>query len=200
MSMPNEPQARGRQERHVGGLFFQRATELGDRTFVKLERREKFEELSWRISRQVRSAIFGLYGLGLKRRHGRDHRREQPEWLCADMATLAGGFPNVTIAPSLSDGMTLKVLNHSRCRAAFVENEMVAGKLLNLKGQLPALAHIIVMDGTAVHLPHALTFAALLARGAGAEEHGLEAILESIHPDDLATVIYTSGSTGEPKE
>ena len=24
-------------------------------------------------------------------------------------------------------------------------------------------------------------------------------ILESIHPDDLATIIYTSGSTGEPK-
>ncbi|MBF8254574.1 MAG: AMP-binding domain-containing protein [Deltaproteobacteria bacterium] len=201
MSMPNEQRARDRHERHVGGLFFQRAAELGDRTFVKLRRSDRFEEISWADFRaKVRSAIFGLYGLGLKKGNMVAIIGENSlEWLCADMATLAGGFPNVTIAPSLSDGMTLKVLNHSRCRAAFVENEAAAGKLLNLKGQLPALAHIIVMDGTAAHLPQALTFAALLARGAGAEEHGLDAILESIHPDDLATVIYTSGSTGEPK-
>jgi len=201
MSMPNEQQARDRHERHVGGLFIQRASELGDRTFVKLQRSERFEEISWADFRaKVRSAIFGLYGLGLKKGNMVAIIGENSlEWLCADMATLAGGFPNVTIAPSLSDGMTLKVLNHSRCCAAFVANETAAGKLLNLKGQLPALAHIIVMDGTAAHLPQAMTFAALLARGAGAEEHGLDAILESIHPDDLATVIYTSGSTGEPK-
>jgi long-chain acyl-CoA synthetase len=201
MSMGNETQARDRHERHVGGLFFQRAAELGDRTFVKLQRSDRFEEISWKDFRaKVCRTIFGLYRLGLQKGDMVAFIGENSlEWLCADMATLAGGFPNVTIAPSLSDGTTLKVLNHSRCRAAFVENEAVAGKLLNLKDQLPALDHIILMDGTAAHLPHAMTFDALLARGTGAEEHRLDTILKSIHPDDLATVIYTSGSTGESK-
>ena len=198
MSTASEQPAR---ERHVGELFFQRAAELGDRTFVKLQRSERSEAISWSDFRtKVQSAIFGLYGLGLQKGDMVAIIGENSlEWLCADMATLAGGFPNVTIAPSLSDGMTLKVLNHSRCRAAFVENEAVAGKLLNLKGQVPALDHIILMDGTAAQLPHAMTFAALLARGAGTDAHRLDAVLESIHPEDLATVIYTSGSTGEPK-
>jgi long-chain acyl-CoA synthetase len=192
---------RSARDRHVGALFFRRAGELGKRAFVKLQRGARFEEISWEdFGARVRRAIFGLYGLGLKKADMVAIIGENSlEWLCADMATLAGGFPNVTIAPALSDAMTLRVLSHSRCRAVFVENEMGAGKLLNLKGQLPALAHIIVMDGTAANLPQTVSFAELLAREAGAEEQRLNEILESIHPDDLATVIYTSGSTGEPK-
>jgi long-chain acyl-CoA synthetase len=120
-------------------------------------------------------------------------------WLCADMATLAGGFPNVVASPSVSDTMLFKMLGHSRCRAAFVENETSVGRLLNLKGQLPALQHIIVMNGASSGLPNALTFDQLLERGAGQNEKQLSAILESIHPENLASIMYTSGSTGEPK-
>lgn len=199
--MENGRPVRDHNERHVGALFFRRAAELGKRTFVKLQRGERFEEISWEdFGAKVRSAIFGLYALGLKRGEMVAIIGDNSlEWLCADMATLAGGWPNVTIAPALSDAMTLRVLNHSRCHAAFVENAMGAGKLLNLKGHLPALAHIIVMNGSASDLPQAVSFAALLARGVGAEEQRLSEMLESVHPDDLATVIYTSGSTGEPK-
>jgi len=199
--MQNTQQTRGQNQRQVGALFFQRAEELGDRTFVKLQRREKFEEISWRDFRaKVRNAIFGLYAMGLSKGEMVAIIGENSlEWLCADMATLAGGFPNVTISTALSDAMTLRVLNHSRCRTAFVENEIGAGRLLNFKGQLPALDHIIVMNGAAANLPQTVTFEALLGRGAGANESRLDAILESIHSGDLATVIYTSGSTGEPK-
>jgi len=199
--MQNTQQARARNERQVGALFFQRAEELGDRTFVKLQRREKFEEISWRDFRaKVRNTIFGLYALGLSQGEMVAIIGENSlQWLCADMATLAGGFPNVTISPALSDAMTLRVLNHSRCRAAFVENEIGAGRLLNFKGQLPALDPIIVMNGAAANLPQTVTFEALLGRGGAVDEQRLGAILESIHHDYLATVIYTSGSTGEPK-
>jgi len=71
--------------------------------------------------------------------------------------------------------------------------------LLNLKGQLPALQHIIVMDGTGSGLPHALSFEELLERRVGQNDEQLDAILESIHPENLASIMYTSGSTGEPK-
>ena len=53
-------------------------------------------------------------------------------WLAADLATLAGGFPNVVLAPSLSDVMFVKVLGHAQCRAAFVQNAAVAGRLVKV--------------------------------------------------------------------
>jgi long-chain acyl-CoA synthetase len=188
-------------DRHLGAIFFRRAEELGSRTFVKLQRVARFAEISWRdFAAEVRHAILALYAIGLAKGDRVAIIGENSlEWLCADMATLSGGFPNVVVSPGLSDTMVLKTLGHSRCRAAFVENQTAVGRLLNLKGQLPSLQHIIVMDGSGSGLPHALPFHELLARGEDQRDERFYAILESIHPEDLASIMYTSGSTGEPK-
>jgi long-chain acyl-CoA synthetase len=189
------------QYRHLGAIFFRRVEELGDRAFVKLQRGERFEEISWReFGAKVCGVILGLYALGLMKGDGVGIIAENClEWLCTDMATLAGGFPNVVVSPSLSDTMILKILAHSRCRAAFVENEMGLGRLLGLKPQLPWLQHIIVMDGTGLGGPHAVTFQELLVLDVERRQKRLDAILGSVDAADLASIIYTSGSTGEPK-
>ena len=200
MSIPSA-RIEAHSHRHLGAVFFCRVAELAHRTFVKLQRGERFEEISWRdFGGKVRDAIFGLYGLGL---HKGDRAailgENSLEWLCADLATLAGGFPNVVISPSLSDTSVLKMLAHSSCRAVFVENETAVGRLLNLKGQLPSLEYIIALDGSGAGLPQTLTFEELLARSQARGDGRLGEILESIYARDLASIIYTSGSTGEPK-
>lgn len=199
--MQSARQFQSSNDRHLGALLFRRAAELGDRTFVKLQWGERFEEISWRdFGARVRGAIFGFYALGLAKGDRVAILGENSvEWLCADMATLAGGFPNVVVSPSLSDNMLRKILNHSRCRAVLVEGDTGVGRLFNLKGHLPALEQIVVMGQDDSALLDALSFNQLIERGQHIAAERLDEILQSVHPNELATIMYTSGSTGEPK-
>jgi long-chain acyl-CoA synthetase len=187
--------------RHLGAIFFHRVEQLGDRTFVKLQRGEKFEEISWRdFGALVQSTLLALYDCGLTPGERVAIIGENClAWCCADLATLAGGLPNVVVSPTLSDTMLLKILDQAGCRAVFVQNAAGLGRLLKLQNQLPALSQIIVMEGTEANLLHAISFARLLEQGSRVAGSRLFEILDSIHPNDMATLMYTSGSTGEPK-
>jgi long-chain acyl-CoA synthetase len=187
--------------RHIGQIFFQRASELGSRTFVKLQKGDRFEEISWQeFAALVQKVALGLIALGLSPGDTIAIIGENSlEWLAADLATLSVGFTNVVISPALSDAMCLKVLGHAGCRAAFVQDTAGVGRVLNLKGQLPGLSHIIAMDGTDADLPSTLSFSELVERGCQVNASRFTSLVEAVHPSDLATIMYTSGSTGEPK-
>jgi long-chain acyl-CoA synthetase len=105
----------------------------------------------------------------------------------------------VVISPALSDGMLLKVLGHSACRAAFVQNSTSVGRLLNMQAQLPSLSHVFIMEENQATLAGTLGFKDLIETGKRANASRAREILQSVHARDLATIMYTSGSTGEPK-
>ncbi len=183
----------------LGQLFFRRVGELGCRTFLKVQRRGSFEDKSWRdFGAMVRSTLLGLNELGMAKGDNVAILGDNSlPWLCADLATLAGGLPNVVISPNVSDATLLKTLTHSRCRAIFIDG-VAAHRLLALKGRLPHLLHAIVLNG-AEELRGFISFAELLEHGRRCHVSQLDQLLEAVQPNDLATIMYTSGSAGEPK-
>jgi long-chain acyl-CoA synthetase len=184
----------------LGQLFFHRVNELGCRTFLKIQRRGGFEDKSWRdIGAMVQSALLGLHEVGVGRGDNVAILGDNSlPWLCADLATLAGGFPNVVISPNVSDLRLLKILGHSRCRAIFID-AVAAPRLLAIKAQLPNLSHLVVFDNRAEELRGCISFAELLERGQRGHISELDRLLQAVQPNDLATIMYTAGSTGEPK-
>ena len=186
---------------HIGQIFFRRVRELGERTFLKVENHKRFAEISWRdFGSMVQQTMLGLYALGIMRgEHIGLLGENSLPWLCADLATLAAGFPNVVVSATLSDNALLKILDHSRCRAVFIENSDGAGRLSKLQERLANLSFIISLIDLEDNLPGVITFTDLLELGRRNQHKQLSSILESVRPRDLATIMYTSGSTGEPK-
>jgi long-chain acyl-CoA synthetase len=126
----------------------------------------------------------------------------RPEWALTDYACLCARATDVPIYPTLTAKQTEYILRDSESVAAFVSTAEQVDKVLEVKGQLPGLKHIIVFDGGAAEgHPGVLSLTALEAKGrAVVSQHpNWRAEALSVGPEDLATLIYTSGTTGDPK-
>src|SRR5262249_54865076 len=109
-------------DRHLGAIFFRRVEELGDRTFIKLQRGEGFQEISWRdFGAVVQNVLLALHNIGLTKGERVAIIGENSlEWLGTDLATLAGGLPHVVVSPALSGREPIKILRHAAYRSADV--------------------------------------------------------------------------------
>jgi len=124
----------------------------------------------------------------------------RPEWALTDFACLASRAADVPIYPTLTAKQTEYILRDSESVAVFCSTAEQVAKVLEVKGGLPGLRHVIAFDAAAKRAG-VLTLAEVEAKGrAAAGTHPdwkREAL--AVQPDDLATLIYTSGTTGDPK-
>jgi long-chain acyl-CoA synthetase len=126
----------------------------------------------------------------------------RPEWAIADYACLCIGVSDVPIYPTLPANQIRYILSDSGAVAIAVSNAEQLAKVLEIRGDLPNLKHILAFDPAAVG-PGVIALAAHYASGAAAdaagEGKGFKEEALRVKPDDLATIIYTSGTTGDPK-
>jgi long-chain acyl-CoA synthetase len=124
----------------------------------------------------------------------------RPEWAIADYACLAARCTDVPIYPTLPAKQAEHNLRDSGSAAVFVSSRQQLEKVLEIRGALPALRHIIAFDEE-VTAPGVLALADVYARGRAARSRHPNWKSEALtaKPDDLATLIYTSGTTGEMK-
>ncbi|MEJ7784369.1 MAG: AMP-dependent synthetase/ligase [Solirubrobacteraceae bacterium] len=122
----------------------------------------------------------------------------RPEWTYADFAITSTGAAVVPIYPTNSPEECEWVAGNSDAVAIVAEDAEQLAKIAQVRGNLPALRHLIVIDpgeGTNEATP----LAELRERGRARDRSELAARYENVGPDDAFTYIYTSGTTGPPK-
>lgn len=151
--------------------------------------------LTWsEVDARVRPLALGLAGLGARA----DNRvsilcSTRIEWIIADLAVLATGAATTTIYPSNTAAECAFVINDSGSTIVIAENDDQVAKLRSVRDELPGVAHVVVIDGTAGDDGWVTRLDDVKGDG------DYDAMIDAIGPEDLATLIYTSGTTGRPK-
>jgi long-chain acyl-CoA synthetase len=91
------------------------------------------------------------------------------------------------------------IIGHSEAPLVVVENQSQLDKILQVRGDLPNLRHIVVIDGEVPDDPMVMTWDAFMAAGSEVDDAALEQRMMALEGEGLATLIYTSGTTGPPK-
>ena len=169
---------------------------------LKAKRGGRWVETTWRAYREaVRTTARAFLALGLEPGKGvAIIGYNSPEWFFADVgAIFAGGVP-AGIYTTSSAEQCQYIADHCEAQVAVVENRTHLEKFLAVRGQLPHLKAIVVVDGdgadpgAGVHAWRDLTQLAEQT-----PEAALDARIAAQKAEDVATLIYTSGTTGNPK-
>ena len=169
---------------------------------LRAKRGGRWVDIGYReMAEQVQDLSIGLQELGVRPGDRVAILSEnRPEWAIADYACLAARCTDVPIYPTLPSRQAQYILRDSGSVAILVSSAAQLDKVMAIRGQLPALAHVIVLDEDASG-SGVLRFGDVLRRGRAARAgypDWRRTALEA-KPDDLATLIYTSGTTGDPK-
>ena len=151
----------------------------------------------------VHRCAAGLMDLGLRKGDRvaliSEGRRE---WPVAELGILYAGAIDVPISVKIEELPELRFrLSHAGCRMVVVSGAQ-ARKVLGLRGELPALETVIVLDELAEPSAGTMTFAALLARGdayLAAHPGAVADSWQALRGEDPANICYTSGTTADPK-
>ena len=163
--------------------------------------------ITWKqYGQRSKLAGLGLKSLGLSRGDVVSIISENlPEWLYTDMGTLGVGGITNGIYTTDSSKQVEYIVNDSRTRFFFAENEEQLDKILVARANCPSLVKIIVYDMEGLRRfsdDQVISFDRLLQVGAEYERSNPEVWergIELAKPEDIAVLIYTSGTTGPPK-
>jgi len=148
----------------------------------------------------------GVVSLGLQRGEVVSILAEtKPTWLYADMGTMGVGGVTNGIYPTDAAQQIEYILNDSRSRILFVEDDEQLDKYLQVRQRCPHIRKVIVFDLeglSAFSDSQVLSFEELLSLGRdcdAANPRLWSELIAGSRADQLALLVYTSGTTGPPK-
>ncbi len=183
--------------------FQERVTGQGEAVALKYKAGGTWHDITWReYGDRVRRAAKGLMAQGVKHSDKMSLLSlNRPEWHVADIACLSIGAATAPIYVTNSPEQVAYIIGHSESKIAVVENPDQLQKVLKMRGELPDLQKVVVIEGYEGDADPELvmTWDDFLAEGDKIPDADFEQARRTVKAEDLATFVYTSGTTGPPK-
>jgi long-chain acyl-CoA synthetase len=120
----------------------------------------------------------------------------RPEWNIMDIGIMQIGAINVPIYPTISENDYKFIFNDAEVKLCIVSDNELLSKANLVKDQVPTLQGIYSFE----EIAGAKNWSEILDQGKDeSNQNEVQAIMDGIKDDELATLIYTSGTTGVPK-
>jgi long-chain acyl-CoA synthetase len=132
----------------VAGMFQEIVDRHGGRFAFRHRVGEQYVTYTYReLAERVEALATALLGLGIRRGDKlgliSDNR---PEWIVADLACISLGTPDVPRGSDSTPKEIEYILGHSGATASFVEDSRQLERVLAMRGRLPGLRLIVVLD------------------------------------------------------
>jgi long-chain acyl-CoA synthetase len=179
----------------------------GDRPAFREKKFGIWQPTSWRQWLESSSEIaYALHAIGFRPTDVASIiANAVPEWVYADMGILCAGGVSSGIYPTDAAAQVEYLVNDSRTKVIFVEDEEQLDKVLVCRARCPTLEKVVVFDMEGLSGfsdPMVMSLAEFQALGRNYmvdNEQLWQQMIESRSCDDLAILVYTSGTTGPPK-
>ncbi len=188
-------------------LLLQHAAERPDAPAMREKEFGIWQTLTWReLATMVEHAACGLHAAGLQRgEHLAVVGANRPRlYACMLAAQSLGAIP----VPLYQDAVAAECvfpLSNAEVRMVVVEDQEQVDKMVEVRGQHPALTHIWYDDPRGLrnyNEPGLSGIAALLEQGRALAAQTPGFFAERVaqgQPDDVGAMFFTSGTTGNPK-
>ncbi|WP_423924983.1 AMP-binding protein [Candidatus Palauibacter sp.] len=194
-------------EGSLPGRLHLQAARHGERVALREKEYGIWQSITWsEYARRVRRFTLGLRDRGVAKGDRiaivGDNR---PEWVIAELAAQSlGALPLGLYQDAVATEIEY-LLAASRARLVVAEDQEQVDKVLEIRGALPDLEHIVYYDPRGLGGYEAaglLSFHDMERRGTDigrAMPHEYESVLAAIRPEDTALLCTTSGTTSKPK-
>ncbi|MEO6136318.1 MAG: AMP-binding protein, partial [Ginsengibacter sp.] len=179
-------------------------TDAPERTMLAGKENGAWREYSTKeVAEIVNKLSAGLlqmgFGIGDGTPEGRDKiaviAKNRPEWIMLDLAVQQIGAVLTPVYPTIGEPELEFILNDSKVKLMFVNDEILFEKINNIKSRLPELKEIYSFEKS----PNIKSWKEILELATDENIQQVKTISEKIKYEDLLTIIYTSGTTGTPK-
>jgi long-chain acyl-CoA synthetase len=192
---------------NIPAMVFAQVEAHGPETILRKKDRGIWRSMSWAdLGRATRQVAMALKASGFRRGEVACVLADtNPAWVMTDLGILCAGGISAGLYTTEAVEQLQVLLNDCRAKIIFVGNEEQLDKILQIRGNCPALERIVIYDFKGLrdfNDSMCESFQAFMARGEtyDASHAGEWAMcLAALDGEDGAALLYTSGSTGAPK-